>query len=71
MVDTVTCEYCSLSVVHPDRNRDDERAAGVTEPFVNVLVELKALGDLVELGQGRAEHGGVEVRFVSHQEPFH
>jgi hypothetical protein len=50
MVDTVTSEYCSLSVVHPDRNRDHEGTAGVTEPFVNVLIELQALGDLVELG---------------------
>jgi hypothetical protein len=71
MVNTVTGEYCSLSVIHPDGNRDYEGAAGVTEPFVNVLAKLQPLGDLVELRQGRPEHGGVELRFVSHQSPFH
>ena len=61
MVNSVTCEYCGLSVIHPDRNRDHEGAAGVTEPFVNVLIELQALGNLVELNQCRPEHGGVKL----------
>jgi len=57
MVDSVTREYCGLSVIHPDWNRDHEGTARVPEPFVNVLTEVQALGDLVELGQGRQEHG--------------
>ena len=71
MVDPVTREYCGLSVIHLDGDRDDESPAGVTQPLVDVLVQLEAGRDLVELRQGGPEHRRVEVGFLSHQGPFH
>ena len=70
MVDSVTGEYCGLSVVHADRDRDHEGPLGVPEPLVDVRVEAQPGRDLVELGQGGPEHRGVEVRFLSHTDPF-
>jgi hypothetical protein len=70
MMDAVTRENCSLSVVHPDRDRDDEGPARVFESLVDILVELKAPGGLVELGKGGPEHRGIEIGFLSHLGPF-
>ncbi len=61
MVHAVTSEYCSVSVVHPDRDGDHQSPAGVAEPLADVRLELQSASHPVELGQGRPEHRGVEV----------
>ena len=40
------------------------------QALVDVLGQLEPFGRLVQLGQGRPEQGGVEVRFLSHEGPF-
>ena len=42
----------------------------MAQALMDALVQLEPLGGLVELGEGRPEQGGVEVRFLSHESPF-
>jgi hypothetical protein len=43
----------------------------MAEALVEILVQVQAGGHMVELGQGGAEHGRIEVGFLSHESPFH
>ena len=70
----VTYEYFSLSRVHPHRDRDHQRPAGVPQALVDVGIEAQPGGDPVELGEGRPMQLrvelGIPVRFPSHAAPF-
>ena len=70
MVHPVTREYTGRSVVHPDRDRHHQGPPGMAQALMDVLGQLQPLGRLIQLGQGGPEQGGVEVRFLSHENPF-
>jgi hypothetical protein len=70
MMYAITREYCSVSSVHPDRDRNNESPAGVAQALVEILVQLEPCRDLVELGQGGSQHRRFELGFVSHESPF-
>jgi hypothetical protein len=70
MMYAITSEYCGVSSIHPDRDRDDESPAGVAQALVEVLVQLEPSCDLVELGQGGSQHRRLELGFLSHESPF-
>ena len=69
-MDPVAGEDGRAPGVHADRDGDDQGPPGVAKPFMDVLVELDPGGGLVELGQGRPQHGGVELGFLCHERPF-
>src|SRR5207249_9211489 len=53
VVDSIPLENLGFSIVHPNRDRDDESAPGVPKPLVNVGLQLEFSCHAIELGQGR------------------
>jgi hypothetical protein len=56
---SISLKYFSIPVIHPDRNRNDQCAPRMPEPFVDVRLESELAGHTIKLSPGRSK----QVRF--------
>jgi len=66
VLDAIPTEHLDILAVHADRDRYHERSSGVTEPLVDVGVQIESGGYPVELDEGGPEKVGVELGCVRH-----
>src|SRR5439155_25530600 len=70
VVDSIPLENLSLSVIHTDRDRYDQRSPRIPQSLVNIRLKLELPGDSVQLRQSRPVEIGLKFRFSGHVWPF-
>src|SRR5204863_7247500 len=70
VVDPISLEDLSLSVVHPDRNRYNESPSRIPKSLVNVRLKLKLPSDSSQLSQCLPVQMGPELCLRAHLGAF-
>src|SRR5207244_3901547 len=62
-------KYLDAAVIHPDRDRHDQRPLGDLEPLAQVVIQTEALSGLFKLRHGQPKRRGIEFPIELRHDP--